>query len=131
MHWTGAATTTVGSITYNSGSGLTVYATTSDYRSKDINGPVVDAVKTVSLLKPYMGKMKGATIERPMFIAHETQEIAPYAVRGEKDAVDENGNAVFQQMDHSTLVPLLTAAIQELKSELDSVKAELANLKGV
>jgi hypothetical protein len=111
-----------GSITYNRGAGLVAYNTSSDYRSKDILGSVENALETVKSLKPYVGKMKGATIARPMFIAHEAQQIAPYSVTGEKDAVDTEGNAVYQQIDHSSFVPLLVAAIQELKNELDLLK---------
>jgi hypothetical protein len=119
-----------GSITYNRGAGLIAFNTTSDYRTKDIHGPVINALTTINGLKPYMGTMKGATVQRPMFVAHETQEVAPYAVTGEKDALDKDGNPQYQQMDHSTLIPLLTAAIQELKAELDATKAEVALLKG-
>jgi hypothetical protein len=122
--------TSRGSITYNRGGGLVAYNTTSDYRAKDIAGAISDASSTVLSLKPYMGTMKGAEIARPMFVAHETQEIAPYAVTGQKDAVDNDGNAVYQQMDHSALVPLLTAALQEALTEIASLKARLdaANL---
>jgi hypothetical protein len=127
---TEASYTPRGSITYNRGSGVLSYNTTSDYRFKDISGPVQNAIEVVSQLKPYIGKMKGATVERPMFIAHETQEIAPYAVTGEKDAVDKDGNPQYQQMDHSTLVPLLTAAIQEQQAQIEQLRAELNTLKG-
>jgi hypothetical protein len=102
---TEASFTFRGSISYNRAGGLTAYNTTSDYRAKDIAGPISDASDAVLSLKPYMGTMKGATVERPMFVAHETQEIAPYAVTGEKDAVDGDGNPKYQQMDHSALVP--------------------------
>jgi hypothetical protein len=131
VQWeTEAAGTARGTITYNRAGGLVAYNTTSDYRAKDIAGAIFGASDTVLNLKPYMGTMKGATIERPMFIAHETQEIAPYAVVGEKDAVDNDGNPIYQQMDHSALVPLLTAALQEALTEIASLKARLdaANL---
>lgn len=127
---TETTSTARGSISYNRGSGVVAYNTTSDYRAKDIIGEVQNALATVAQLKPWMGVMKGATVERPMFVAHEAQAVAPYAVVGEKDAVKEDGTPDFQQMDHSTLVPLLTAAIQELKADLDATKAELAALKG-
>jgi hypothetical protein len=119
-----------GSISYNRAGGLVAYNVTSDYRAKDIAGAISDASSTVLSLKPYMGTMKGAEIARPMFVAHETQEIAPYAVTGQKDAVDNDGNAVYQQMDHSALVPLLTAALQEALTEIASLKGRLdaANL---
>jgi hypothetical protein len=127
---TEASYTSRGTITYNRGAGLVAYNTTSDYRAKDISGPVENALAVLSQLKPYMGTMKGATVERPMFVAHETQAVAPYAVTGEKDAVDNDGNPQYQQMDHSTLVPLLTAAIQEQQAIIESLKARLdaANL---
>jgi hypothetical protein len=51
-------------------------------------------------------------------------------VTGEKDAVDKDGKPEYQGIDQSKLVPLLTAALQELKAELDTVKAELNTLKG-
>jgi hypothetical protein len=126
---TEASFTFRGSISYNRAGGLTAYNTTSDYRAKDIAGPISDASDAVLSLKPYMGTMKGATVERPMFVAHETQEIAPYAVTGEKDAVDGDGNPKYQQMDHSALVPLLTAALQEALTEIADLKARVAALE--
>ena len=33
------------------------------------------------------------------FLAHEVQEIVPYAINGKKDAVDENGNIEAQSID--------------------------------
>jgi hypothetical protein len=111
----GPSTTTVGSITYNSTTGLTVYATTSDYRAKDIYGPVTDSGALIDSVPVYMGMMKGATQERPMFIAHETPS---YAHTGEKDAVDADGNPVYQQMDASALIPVMWAEIQSLRKRL-------------
>ena len=104
-----------GSITYNRGAGLVAYNVTSDYRAKDIYGPVVNSGELIDSVPVYMGKMKGATQERPMFIAHETPV---YAHTGEKDAVDENGNPVYQQMDTSALVPVMWAEIQSLRKRL-------------
>jgi hypothetical protein len=126
---TEASFTQRGSISYNRAGGLTAYNTTSDYRAKDIAGPISDASGAVLNLKPYMGTMKGATVERPMFVAHETQEIAPYAVTGEKDAVDGDGNPKYQQMDHSALVPLLTAALQEALTKIEALEARITALE--
>ena len=112
-----------GSISYNRGAGLVAYNVTSDYRAKEIIGPVTDAGATIDALKVYVGKMHGATIARPMLIAHEAQEVVPYAVTGEKDAVNEDGTDKHQQMDHQSLIPLLI-------SELQSVRARLAELEG-
>jgi hypothetical protein len=104
-----------GGITYNRGAGLVAYNVTSDYRAKDINGPVVNSGALIDSVPVYMGKMKGATQERPMFIAHETPA---YAHTGEKDAVDADGNPVYQQMDASALIPVMWAEIQSLRKRL-------------
>ena len=111
------ATVQRGSITYNRAGGLVVYGTTSDYRAKDIIGPVTDTGALIDSVPVYMGKMKGATQERPMFIAHE---VPAYAHTGEKDAVDADGNPVYQQMDASALIPVMWAEIQSLRQRLSA-----------
>jgi squalene cyclase len=87
------------------------------------------ALAKVQALKPVTYTWKESGIESQGFIAHELAEVCPDAVTGEKDAVDAEGNPQYQGIDTSFLVATLTAAIQELKAELDSVKAELATLK--
>jgi hypothetical protein len=104
-----------GSISYNRAGGLTAYNVTSDYRAKDIYGPVTNSGALIDSVPVYMGKMKDATQERPMFIAHETPE---YAHTGVKDAVDADGNPVYQQMDASALIPVMWAEIQSLRKRL-------------
>jgi hypothetical protein len=104
-----------GSVQYNRAGGVVLYNTTSDYRAKDISGPVTGSGALIDSVPVYMGKMKGATQERPMFIAHETPE---YAHTGKKDAVDKDGNPVYQQMDASALVPVMWAEIQDLRKRL-------------
>jgi hypothetical protein len=113
-----------GSITYNRGGGLVAYNTTSDYRAKDILGPVQNSGATIDALKVYEGQMKGATQGRPMLVAHEAQEHAPYAVTGEKDAVNEDGTPKYQQMDVSALVPLLLAEIQSLRARVAQLESK-------
>ncbi len=115
--------TTRGSITYNRAGGVVAYNTTSDYRAKDVFGAWQDAGQTIDALTVYRGKMKGATIERPMLIAHEAQAVAPYCVTGEKNAVDADGNPIYQQMDHSVLVPLLIAEVQSLRARVAALEA--------
>jgi hypothetical protein len=121
--FTNSGATFRGGITYNRTAGITAYNTTSDYRAKDILGPVTDTGETIDALKVYSGKMKGATIARPMLVAHEAQEVVPYAVTGEKDAVNEDGTDKYQQMDHQSFIPLLIAEVQ-------SLRARVAELEG-
>ena len=63
------------------------------------------------------------------FIAHEVSSIVPEAITGEKDAVDKDGNIEAQNIDQSKLVPLLTKALQEAISEIDTLKAKVATLE--
>ena len=44
----------------------------------------------------------------------------PECVVGAKDAVDADGKPIYQGIDQSKLVPLLTAAVQELSNKLDA-----------
>jgi len=57
-------------------------------------------------------------------LAHELQQVIPYAVIGEKDEIDENDNLIPQGVDYSKIVPILVKAIQELKAEIDILKAK-------
>jgi hypothetical protein len=124
--FTEASQTFRGSITYNRTAGLTAYNTTSDYRAKTVNGPVQNALSKVALLKPSTGRMNGATQDIDFFVAHELQEVVPSAVSGEKDAVNEDNTPKYQVVDKSAVIPLLTAAIQELKA-INDTQAETIN----
>jgi len=117
----------VGSIT-TSGS-ATAYNTSSDYRLKDQVQPMTGALAKVAQLKPCTYKWKADGSYGEGFIAHELQAIVPDCVTGEKDAVDADGKPVYQGVDTSFLVATLTAAIQELKAELDTAKERIATLE--
>jgi hypothetical protein len=58
------------------------------------------------------------------FIAHEVQEVVPHAVTGVKDGEEMQG------IDHSKLVPLLTASLQEALKRIDSLEEQVNALKG-
>jgi len=103
----------------------TSFNTTSDHRLKQNVVPMTGGLARVQALKPVTYKWKVDGADGEGFIAHELQEVCSHAVTGEKDAVDENGDPVYQQVDTSFLVATLTAAIQELKVENDALKARL------
>jgi hypothetical protein len=115
--FTDGGPTSRGSITFNRTAGLVSFNTTSDYRAKDISGPVTGSGALIDSIPVYMGKMKDATQERPMFLAHETPA---YAHTGVKDAVDADGKPVYQQMDASALIPVMWAEIQSLRQRLSA-----------
>ena len=110
-------------------SSATSYVTSSDYRLKENIAPMTGALAAVAALKPVTYKWKLDGSDGQGFIAHELAEVCPDAVTGEKDAVNEDGSIKPQGIDTSFLVATLTAAIQELKAELDATKAKVAALE--
>ena len=114
----------VGSI--NTNGSATTYNTSSDYRLKENITPMTGALAKVAQLKPVKYKWKVDGADGEGFIAHELAEVCPHAVTGAKDAVDAEGNPVYQGIDTSFLVATLTAAIQELKA-INDTQAETIN----
>jgi hypothetical protein len=120
---------TIGSIT-NSGGTATAYNTSSDYRLKENVNPVSDGITRLQQLKPSrFNFISDPDTVIDGFLAHEVQAVVPECVTGEKDAVDDDGNPVYQGIDQSKLVPLLTAALQEAIGEIESLKARVAALE--
>jgi hypothetical protein len=100
----------------------TTYATSSDYRLKEAVQPMTGALAKVAALKPVTYKWKADGSDGEGFIAHELAEVVPQCVTGEKDAVDAEGNPVYQGIDTSFLVATLTAAIQELTARVAALE---------
>jgi hypothetical protein len=105
---------------------LTSYNVSSDYRLKNTISPMTGALAKIALLKPCTYKWNVDSSDGEGFIAHELAEVCPNAVNGDKDAVDAEGNPVYQGIDVSFLVATLTAAIQELKA-INDTQAETIN----
>ena len=125
--WKNASGTLVGNITVNAST--TAYNTSSDYRLKENIAPMTGALATVAQLKPVTYSWKATGESTQGFIAHELQEVVPECVTGEKDAVDADGNPIYQGIDTSFLVATLTAAIQELKAVVDAQAARIEALE--
>jgi hypothetical protein len=112
----------------SSNGATTAYNTSSDYRLKEDITPLTGALTKVSALKPVTFKWKLDGNSGEGFIAHELAEVCPYAVNGEKDEVDSEGNIRAQSIDTSFLVATLTAAIQELKALIDTQASTITAL---
>jgi len=117
---------------YQSGTTAVVYATSSDYRLKDITGPVTGAKDFIMALQPKQGTWKADGSPFVGFVAHEFQEVSPSSVSGEKDAVDAKGKPMMQAMQASSpeVMANLVALIQEQQTIIQSLTARLdaANL---
>jgi len=110
---TGVFTSSVSASSYN---------TTSDYRAKTVTGYMNNVTDDLMSLSPMKGIREDEDQERAMFIAHEVQRVAPYAVTGKKDAVDADGTPVYQTVDYSALVPMLWASLQEAVQRIEDLE---------
>ncbi len=118
----------IGSITNNGGTGTT-YATTSDYRLKTNVELISNSLTLLAQLKPSTFEFISNPGHRMMgFIAHELGEVIPQAVTGEKDQVDNDGNPVYQGVDMSRVVPLLTASVQQLSQQIQAQQQQIQQL---
>ena len=114
--------TTDGSVTsYNNGS---------DYRLKENIVDLTDGITRLKTLKPCRFNFKANTAKTvDGFLAHEVTAV-PEAITGVKDDVDSEGKPVYQQIDQSKLVPLLTAALQEAIVKIETLETKVAALEG-
>ncbi len=123
------------------------YNTSSDYRLKENETTITDGIDRVKQLKPYKFNFKECPVGDPDyeqvegFFAHEVSSIVPTAIQGEKDGVeknedgsnklDEEGNTIpiWQGIDHSKMIPLLTSALQEAITKIETLEAKVTALE--
>jgi hypothetical protein len=119
----------IGKITYSDSA--TAYVTSSDYRLKKNVTDITDGIDRLKQLPVHKFNFiadPDTTVDG--FLAHEVQDIVPEAITGSKDEVDAEGNPVYQGIDQSKLVPLLTAALKEAITRIETLEAEVAAIKG-
>lgn len=114
---------------YTTGS-ATVYASASDYRLKENVVTDWDATTRLKQLKPSrFNFIKDSETTLDGFLAHEVQDIVPEAIIGEKDGLKADGTPKYQGIDQSKLVPLLTKALQEQQTLIESLEARITALE--
>ena len=120
--------TQIGSVTQNSTTGVN-FNTSSDYRLKENQVAISDGITRLKTLKPYRFNWKAEpSITVDGFFAHEVTAV-PEAIVGTKDKVDEDDKPIYQQIDQSKLVPLLTAALQEAITKIETLETKVAALE--
>lgn len=98
----------------------TAYNTSSDYRLKEIDGPITNSGAYIDALKPVQGSWKADGSRFIGLLAHEVQEVSETPIAtGEKDGEK------MQAMDYSA--PELIA---NLIAEIQSLRARVAQLEG-
>ncbi len=130
-------------ITFSSG-------TSSDYRLKknisNFNSNAWAKVKSVNLRKfdfdedafktaidspdPEIVGIPKSYTDNVGFIAHELAEVGiDGAVIGEKDAVDSDGNLIYQKVNYNALVPVLWGALNEAISKIETLESKVQALE--
>ena len=153
MEFGDTATNTIGSISLDTSANTTAYNETSDYRIKENVVGITSALDKINQLRPVNFNFIGKSVKLDGFLAHEVQEVIPYAVTGEKDAVktvkdgdlSDDGSyedevriaalptkeiPALQQLDKTKLITLLTASVQELSAKNDALEARIKTLEG-
>jgi len=101
------------------------YLTTSDHRLKENVVAMTGAIDRVKALAPKrFNFIADADTTVDGFLAHEAQTVVPEAVTGTHNEVDDDGNAVMQGIDQSKLIPLLTAALKESITKIETLETE-------
>ena len=144
-------TSAIGSIS-RSGTTSVSFNTTSDYRLKENVTVINNGITRLQQLKPCKFNFI-ADPERTVdgFLAHEAQSVVPECVTGEKDetkeeeyevtpaVLNDDGEEVtpsvmgtrtvpvYQGIDQSKLVPLLTAALQEAIAKIETLEQRLTD----
>ena len=118
-----------GQVTCHATNHTTSYGTGSDYRLKKNEVLITDGITRLKQLKPYRFKWKRSDNEVDGFFAHEAQTVVPEAITGTKDQVDSDNKPIYQGIDQSKLVPLLTAALQEAIGKIETLETKVAALE--
>ena len=97
--------------------GSTSWSSSSDERQKNIIEPISNAVAKVASLRAVIGSYKAdeENRRRSFLIAQDVEQALPEAVTTAPDG--------FLGVAYTDVIPLLVAAIQELKAEFDAYKA--------
>ena len=126
----------------------TIYNTSSDYRLKENAVAISDGITRLKTLKPYRFNFKAdADTTVDGFFAHEVTAV-PEAISGTKDETKDilyteedtipSGKKVgdvketipvYQGIDQSKIVPLLTAALQEAVGKIEVLETKVAALE--
>jgi hypothetical protein len=119
----------IGTITQSGTTGV-AYNTSSDYRLKENVSAVQDGIARLKQLNPCrFNFIADPDTIVDGFIAHEAQAVVPECVTGEKDAEHDDGTPIYQGIDQSKLVPLLTAALQEAIAKIETLESKVAALE--
>lgn len=117
------ARTLRGYINYRRDNGTLNLTAASDYRIKTIHGPYKKSGEVFDQIQIHEGNFTGESGAYPMVVAHELADAVPYAVEGEKDAVNEDGTPKLQMVSYTAMIPLMLAEIKSLRARIAALEA--------
>ena len=127
---TGQYGDTRGLIEFN-GSNMT-YGGTSDYRLKENVTTYTKGIETVKKLNPIAFTWKENKDSDVGFLAHEVAEVHPNAVSGDKDGMETVAGVEKirpQMLDPSKLIGILTGALQEAITKIETLETKVKVLE--
>ena len=128
LHFFGNPNGFIGSISVSGSSAS--FSTSSDYRLKENIVAISDGITRLKTLQPkrfnFITDETNTLVDG--FLAHEVTAV-PEAITGAKDEVDSDNNPIYQGIDQSKLVPLLTAALQEAIAKIEVLETKVAALE--
>ena len=92
---------------------------------KEITGPLTGSKDFIMALQPKQGTWKVNGDKFAGFLAHEFADVSPSSVVGEKDAVDEEGNPVYQgiQAGSAEVIANIVSLLQEQQAMITTLQA--------
>jgi len=124
--WNG---TNNGLINISSG-GTPAFASGSDYRLKTNIEPLTDAIERMKNAKVYTFNKINDPEQNLLtgFLAHEVYDVIQDATIGEKDAVDENNEPVYQMVQDAKLIPIMAQAIHDLIDKVEALEQKINDM---
>lgn len=125
-----STTTTAGGIATDQTTGPS-WTAPSDYRLKENIQDYTGGINIIKKVKPKTFNFKQDEEKKNIvgFIAHEYAEANPDWVIGEKDAIDENGNPIYQNILSTHITPYLVAALKESIEKIEDLENRIAILE--
>jgi hypothetical protein len=105
------------------------YTSYSDHRLKEDVQQISNSTESLKQLNPVNFAWIDGGVRMNGFLAHEVQSVVPEAVTGTHNEVDSDGNPVYQGIDQSKLVPLLTASLKEAIAKIEELETRIATLE--
>jgi hypothetical protein len=109
------------------------FTASSDRRRKENITDLTNGIETVKQLRPRAFEWitdEDTVFPANGFIADEADGVIPEWVTGEANAVDEDNKPIYQTMDYSKAVPVLTAALKEAIAKIETLETKVAALEG-